>query len=127
MNPSSYAIATVAVGCLSGPALHAEQPMRLDFSWKGLNACSGSVYSSSFELKNVPPHTQLLQFALTGEHGTEYGGSNVNYDARKAGAGHTVYFNAPCNKGTYTWTVTALADNGFRLGSAKKELFFSGQ
>jgi len=118
LSPSSSLIlAVIAAAALPTRA----EAFTVRFSWAGIPACQ--AVSPAFELRDVPPGTKRLSFAMTDLDVPTFhhGGATISYtdDAVPRGA---IRYVGPCPPGgqrhRYRWTVQALDATGRILGTA---------
>ncbi|MGL9621331.1 hypothetical protein QRQ56_25260 [Bradyrhizobium sp. U531] len=114
----------VAITIFVGSIAEAEQPMTIDFSFKGTKGCAGTYPNPPIHIRHAPATTAKIAIRLVGPRDQELGGQEVTYPSNGIILAGSIRTFAPCKDGFYSYQAVAKAKNGAVLAMADMPRFF---
>ena len=118
----TYIIAITATFLVS--AALAEQPMTIDFSFKGTRGCTGTYSNPEIRIRHAPAAGARVSIRLIGPKDQELGGQEIPLPSNGSIPAGTIRTFAPCKDGFYTYQAIVKARDGAVLSKAEMPRFF---
>jgi hypothetical protein len=109
---------------LFGTLSRAEEQMSMETTWDNVPQCVGRLgQNASMTITHAPRGTKFISAELTSGM-MEMGGERVPFPENGVIPKGTVHTLAPCNPGTYRWTINAEDAQGRVLSTIQKNMLF---